>query len=102
MKPLLVFLLVIAFGVTSFADDGDSFSPAVPLEDALVLAKDHVREKKIDTSHYYLKVVELKFGKDGKSHHWEAQWMSTSRATRGDWFIVRVEMNRSCDLVLGR
>jgi hypothetical protein len=101
MKPLLACLLVMVLTVSSFAEDADRFSPAVPLEDALVLAKGYVREKKIETSGYYLKFIELKFEKNGKSHHWEAQWMTGSKLVKGDWFIVRVEMDKSCSLVHG-
>ena len=101
MKPLLAALLAMVLTMTSFAEDADRFSPAVPLEGALVLAKGYVREKKIETSGYYLKFIELKFEKGGKSPHWEAQWMTTSKSTKGDWFIIRVEMDKSCNLVQG-
>src|SRR5689334_5003160 len=101
MKPLLTFLLPLVLTVTPFAQDADHFSPTVSLEDALVLAKGYVREKKIETSGYYLKFIELKFERSGKSHHWEAQWMSTSKLTKGDWFIIRVEMDKSCSRIGG-
>ena len=101
MKSLLAFLLVIVLRVTSFAGETDRFSPAVPLEDALALAKKYVHERKIDASNHYLKFIELKFEKGGKSHHWEAQWMTTSRGTKGAWFIIRVDMDKKCSLIEG-
>ena len=101
MKPLLVALLAIILTVMSFAEDADRFSPAVPLEDALVLAKGYVRQKKIETSGYYIKFIELKFEREGKSHHWDTQWMTTSRGTKVDWFIIRVDMDKTCNLIRG-
>jgi hypothetical protein len=101
MNPLLVFLLAMILTVRSFAEDAYHFSPAVPLEDALVLAKGYVRQKKVETSGYYLKFIELKFERDGKSHHWDAQWMTT-RGTKGDWFIIRVDMDKTCNLIRGK
>ena len=47
MKLLLACLLAMVLTVTSFAEDADRFSPAVPLEDALVLAKGWPQMKRI-------------------------------------------------------
>ena len=101
MKTVLALPLAMVLAVSSFAQDADRFSPAVPLEDALALAKGYVRERKFETSGYYLKSIELKFDGGGKSHHWDAQWMTTSKSTKGDWFIIRVEMDKSCSRIEG-
>ena len=101
MKPRLAFLLALVLTASSFANDADRFSPALPLDDALARAREYLREQKIETAGYYLKFIELKFENSGKSHHWDAQWMSTVRGTKGDWFIIRVRMDKSCSRVAG-
>src|SRR5688500_16670357 len=102
MKLLLAFLLAVVVPAASFAEGADDFSPAVSLDDALDLARRYVREQKIETSDYYLTSVALKSTDGGKSRHWDAQWMTRSGAAKGDWFIIRVGMDRSCSRIAGK
>jgi hypothetical protein len=82
----------------------DDFSPAVGLDEAVALAKAHVVLTKVDTARHYLKSVALKFeGKDkGHGAYWEAQWMGKSRSHKGDWFIVRIEMDKTASVFQGK
>jgi hypothetical protein len=101
MKTALAVAAMMVLALTCFAEDIDQFTPAVSLEDALVLVKGYVQETNVDTSEHYLKSIELKFENNGKSHYWDAQWMGKSRGSKGDWFIIRVDMKRTCSLLQG-
>jgi hypothetical protein len=72
--------------------------PPVPLKEAVRLAEKYAARKKIDVSKHFLGAVQL--GSDPRGQlFWDVKWMSTDKALKGGWFIVRVEMNKAASLI---
>jgi hypothetical protein len=75
--------------------------PPVSLKDAVRLAEEYVAEKKIDVSQHYLASVRVQSDARGRLH-WDAQWMHTDRGLKGGWFMVRVQMDKTVELIPGK
>ncbi len=78
----------------------DTWPPAVLIGEAIRLAEAHVKEKRIETAEHYLSSAQLIPKKDGKLH-WDVRWDGTNRLVKGDWFIIRVGMDKQAEVVFG-
>src|SRR5262245_62160794 len=75
--------------------------PPLLLKDAVRVAEDHIARKKIDISHHYLASVRIESDKRGQLHG-DAQWMLTEKTMKGGWFIIRVGMDESATVIVGK
>jgi hypothetical protein len=74
--------------------------PPVSLKEAVRVAENFVADKKIDLSEHYLGSVSIQSDTHGQLH-WDAQWIDTN-SFKGDWFIIRVQMDRTAALIRGK
>jgi hypothetical protein len=103
MKTLRVLFMLLVCGVSLAAVDSTStpLPPPLSLKEAVLVAENHIAQKKIDISQHYLASLHIGSDKRGQLH-WDAQWMLTNSTIRGGWFIIRVEMDKAAKLVPGK
>ncbi len=80
----------------------DAWPPAILIAEAIRLAEDHVKAERIDTAEHYLSSAQLRT--DGKLR-WEVRWDGVDRPDRlvkGNWFIIRVGMDKQAGTVHGK
>ena len=104
---------ISAFGAVGFAAAGvswaadpvppakvaDALSPTVTITEAIRLAEAHVKAEKVETAGRYLSSAQF-LQTEGKAR-WEVRWDSTDRLVKGDWFIIRVGMDKQAVTVQG-
>ena len=65
-----------------------------------LIAQDYVQTKKIDTSRQYLASVTLAVS--GGTDYWNVTWMNTNRWLKGDWFYIRVDIDKKIEFRQGQ
>lgn len=102
MNALGLLLLLVVSGLSLAATDvtPTPLPPPISLKEAVRVAEGYIAEKKIDISRYYLASVRIESDVRGQLH-WEAQWMHMDRS-KGGWFIIRVEMDKTAALIPGK
>lgn len=76
----------------------NAWSPAMLIGEAIHLAEAHVKAEKIDVSGHYLSGAVFKA--DG-TFRWEVRWDGTDRLVKGNWFVVRIGMDKKTDTAPG-
>lgn len=64
--------------------------PAIPIERALELAKQHALDKKIDLSHHYIDRVWIGYQKGKPDRRWIISWSPKPEEAQG-WIILKVK-----------
>lgn len=95
---------VLAGGASRAADPAppakvaDAWPPAILIAEAIRLAEAHVKAERMDTAGHYLSSAQLRT--DGKLR-WEVRWDDADRLVKGNWFIIRVGMDKQAETVHG-
>lgn len=66
--------------------------PAISMERALELAKEYVRDKKIDISHHYLDRVWIGYQAGQPDRRWIISWSPNPEEAKG-WIILKVKLD---------
>jgi hypothetical protein len=99
-RLLYAFLIVLWCSGVLAADNSQLESPAISIEQALVVAKRHISSEQIDISDSYISNAEWN-PRSGLISFWRIEWRSR-KYTRGGGISVTVYADGKVEHVLGK
>jgi hypothetical protein len=93
---------IIAYFLLSVTGAYAASEPPIALPVALELSTEYLKNSKMTRNDYFVSGATLQNEKDGKQK-WHFRYDPRSDTpAKGDWFIVVVEMDRSCGMIYGK
>lgn len=76
----------------------DERPPAVSIQEAIRLAKAHVKEKRIEVKGKH--IASATFHPEAERPHWEVTWKA-NKPVKGGWFAIHVRPDKSVEAYYG-
>lgn len=93
MKTILIYAtLLLAVSPLHAFSPAPQPKPAISMERALELAKEYVRDKKIDLSHHYLDRIWIGYQEGQPDRRWIISWSPNPEEAKG-WIILKVKLD---------